>query len=169
LKTNQKYVKCTWCGRTIDVTNQDIELCNQCAKYPSKSAMLFEQTKESSIETALDKKQREMAKKEKEVDEYREDQKIINYMQQADALAEVYISIFQQDPEDVFWNGDECEEKYYEEYAMTLAISQLAEIHEIDAGELAEKFTDVADKYMDIWREPHGFSHPWFRSGSLLG
>ena len=85
-------------------------------------------------------------------------------MRQADALAEVCKVIFNQDPEDVCWDGDECREKYFDEYAMTLAIRQLAEIHGIDEEELADKFMAVADKYIDTWGEPEGFSYPWFKS-----
>jgi hypothetical protein len=29
----RKYSHCIWCGRTIDVTNQDRELCNECNEF----------------------------------------------------------------------------------------------------------------------------------------
>jgi len=32
----RKYKKCDLCGRTIDVTNQDIDLCNSCAVKSNK-------------------------------------------------------------------------------------------------------------------------------------
>jgi hypothetical protein len=38
--TRRKYSKCVWCGKTIDVTNNDNDLCGSCAEYPNKSAML---------------------------------------------------------------------------------------------------------------------------------
>jgi len=38
--SKRKYSKCLWCGKTIDITNSDRELCNTCAEYPSKKAML---------------------------------------------------------------------------------------------------------------------------------
>ena len=37
----RKYGKCVQCGRTIDVTNQDIDLCEQCAKKELKEEMRY--------------------------------------------------------------------------------------------------------------------------------
>jgi hypothetical protein len=34
--TERKFSKCLWCGRTIDVTNNDNELCGHCSKYPNR-------------------------------------------------------------------------------------------------------------------------------------
>lgn len=40
MTTKRKYSKCVWCGKTIDVTKDDtIELCNDCAEYPSQMVM----------------------------------------------------------------------------------------------------------------------------------
>ena len=33
------YGKCGWCEKTIDTTNDDRELCDNCSKYPSKMEM----------------------------------------------------------------------------------------------------------------------------------
>lgn len=38
--SKRKYGKCLWCGRTIDVTNSDRELCDDCSQYPSDKAMI---------------------------------------------------------------------------------------------------------------------------------
>ena len=38
--TKRKYARCDWCGRTIDVTNHDRDLCDVCAQFPSERAML---------------------------------------------------------------------------------------------------------------------------------
>ncbi len=37
---SRKYAHCFWCGKTIDVTNNDDELCSECCKYPSMREML---------------------------------------------------------------------------------------------------------------------------------
>ena len=44
---NRKYSKCLWCGKTIDITNNDNELCSECAKYPSQRAMILAESKEA--------------------------------------------------------------------------------------------------------------------------
>lgn len=36
----RKYSKCLWCGKTIDITSNDNELCPKCASYPSYNAMI---------------------------------------------------------------------------------------------------------------------------------
>lgn len=38
--SKRKFSRCEWCGRTIDVTNQDRDLCDVCPQFPSKDAML---------------------------------------------------------------------------------------------------------------------------------
>jgi hypothetical protein len=35
----RKYSKCIWCGRTIDITNSDRELCNPCSTYSNLDEM----------------------------------------------------------------------------------------------------------------------------------
>ena len=45
----RKYSKCLWCGRTIDVTNHDIELCEPCSKFPSERAMLLSKDEKRAI------------------------------------------------------------------------------------------------------------------------
>jgi len=37
---SRRYGKCEWCGRTIDITNQDRDLCNVCAFFPGQAAMV---------------------------------------------------------------------------------------------------------------------------------
>ena len=37
--SNGRYGNCAWCGRTIDVTNKDRDLCDVCARFPTKGAM----------------------------------------------------------------------------------------------------------------------------------
>jgi hypothetical protein len=36
----RKYSKCSWCERTVDVTINDNELCQRCAKYDNYQDML---------------------------------------------------------------------------------------------------------------------------------
>jgi len=41
-KHKRKYSSCGWCGKTIDVTNNDNDICESCSKYPNKMEMLKE-------------------------------------------------------------------------------------------------------------------------------
>jgi len=42
----RKYSKCSWCETTIDVTNQDRELCDTCAEYPNKMEMMKQEVEQ---------------------------------------------------------------------------------------------------------------------------
>jgi len=37
--SKRKYNRCLWCGRTIDTTNSDRELCEICCTYPTQMEM----------------------------------------------------------------------------------------------------------------------------------
>lgn len=36
----RKYTKCSWCGKTIDITDNNYEICDACGQYKSKAEML---------------------------------------------------------------------------------------------------------------------------------
>lgn len=36
----RRYRQCDWCGKTNDVTNNDDELCKDCAKYSNYREMV---------------------------------------------------------------------------------------------------------------------------------
>ncbi len=36
----RKFKQCEWCGTTIDVTNNDDDLCSNCSQYNSKREMI---------------------------------------------------------------------------------------------------------------------------------
>jgi hypothetical protein len=44
--SKRRFSKCAWCGRTINVTNQDRDLCDQCAKFDNIHEMLAHSRKQ---------------------------------------------------------------------------------------------------------------------------
>ena len=36
----RKFKQCEWCETTIDITNENKDLCNYCSEYNSKEEML---------------------------------------------------------------------------------------------------------------------------------
>ena len=36
--TKRTYSKCEWCKTTIDITTNESDLCEECAKYPNRQA-----------------------------------------------------------------------------------------------------------------------------------
>ena len=52
----RKFSECLWCGKTIDTTNEEKELCFECSKYQSKFDMIKAQRNKLNRKIATLKK-----------------------------------------------------------------------------------------------------------------